>query len=104
MKRNLSAQDHALGVRIGLIFIDSVHDETGYFGGQRIQFDASGLDPREIQEIVDHALQPITILTRGVEQLGLLVGERSRHLLGAKMNRHAQRGKRCAKFVRDGGD
>src|SRR5688572_9214641 len=39
-----------------------------------------------------------------MEQLGLLVGERSRHLLGAQMNRHAQRRKRRAKLVGDGGD
>ena len=34
----------------------------------------------------------------------MLVGERTRHLLGAKMHRHAERGKRRAKFVGDGGD
>ena len=58
----------------------------------------------EIEQVVDDPLQPLAVLARRVEQVGLLLGERPGGLLEAQVDGHAQRGERRAELVRHGGD
>ena len=71
--------------------------------GARVQLDAPGLDARQVEQIVDDALQPLAVFARGVEQVGLLRRERADGLLETQVDGHAQRGERRAELVRDGG-
>ncbi len=49
-------------------------------------------------------LQPLAVLARRLHQVELLLVERADALLGAEVDRHAQRGERRPELVRDGGD
>ena len=69
-----------------------------------LESDPARLDAREVQQVVHDPLQPLAVLARRLHELGLLLGERPDRLLGAQVDRHAQRGERRAELVRHRGD
>ncbi len=69
-------------------------------GVLRLELDGPGLQPREIEQLVDDALQPLALFARGVEQVGLLFGERTCDAVDTEVDRHPQRGERRAELVR----
>jgi hypothetical protein len=67
-----------------------------------VHLEPPGLQPRQVQQIVDENLQPLTVLARAGQELGLLRIHRPHHALKTQMDRHAQRSQRCPQLVRHG--
>ena len=69
----------------------------------RVQLQPAGADPRQVQQVVHDALEPLAVLARRADKVRLLLVERPHRLLGAEVDRHPQRGERGAELVRHGG-
>ena len=91
----------AFGLGLCLELFDGALGKNSDGSRQRKELHTARFEPRQVQEIVDHRLQPIAIFARGIQQLGLLIGERAGDLFGAQMHRHAQGRERRTKLVRN---
>ena len=74
-------------------------------GGElaRVQLQSARADPRQVQQVVHDALEPLALLARGANQVQLLLVERPHRLLGQQMDGHPQAGERSPELVRHGG-
>jgi len=82
------------------VLVEGLGDQAGRRDVAPVQLDLPRLDARQVEQIVDDRLQPVAVVARREQEIGLLGRERTHDPVEAQVDGHAQRRQRRAKLVR----